>query len=309
MLAAPREAPVRETRLVMGTMAEVQVGGLGDAAPAIDAAFAALQRVDDSMSLWKPSELQRLNDTGSAQASSDVLAVLQRALEVAVASAGAFDPTVEPLVRASGGLGGEPRPLGKAERERLLRTVGYARIHLDAAAQQVRLDPGTRVDLGGIAKGYAADLALRALRDAGARSGLVDLGGSSVGVFGTPLTLDVRDPESTEAPPWASFRVLEAAVASSGGDQHPGHILDPRTGEPARRVLAATVVAPTGVLADALSTAVYVLGTEEGLRLLERLHVQGLVLVREAGQRVIVTTPGFATANGLALAPGVRVRE
>ena len=309
VLAAPREAPVRETRLVMGTTAEMQVGGLGAAAPAIDAAFAALLRVDDSMSLWKPSELQRLNDTGSARVSSDLLAVLQCALEVAVASAGAFDPTVEPLVRASGGFGGEPRHLEKAERERLLRTVGYARIHLDAAAQRVSLDPGTRVDLGGIAKGYAADLALRALRDAGAESGLVDLGGSSLGVFGTPLTVDVRDPESTAAPPWASFRVLEAAVSSSGGDQRPGHILDPRSGEPARRVLAATVVAHTGIEADALSTAVYVLGAEEGLRLLERRRAQGLVLLREGGKRVIVTTPGFAAANGLSIAPGVQVRE
>ena len=309
LLAAPHVAPIRETRLVMGTTAEVQVGGLGDATRAIDAAFAALARVDDAMSLWKPSELQRLNDGGQARVSPELLGVLQCALEVAGASAGAFDPTVEPFVRASGGFGGEPRRLAKAERERLLRTVGYRRIHLDAASQQVRLDPGTRVDLGGIAKGYAADLALRALQDAGAESGLVDLGGSSLGVFGTPLTVDVRDPESTDAPPWASFRALDAAVSSSGGDQHPRHILDPRTGEPARRVLAATVVASSGVLADALSTAVYVLGAEEGLRLLEGHHVQGLVLLREAGQRVIVTTRGFAAANGLSSAPGVQVRE
>ena len=309
MLAAPHEAKVRETRLVMGTTAEVQVGGLDDARPAIDAAFAALQRVDDSMSLWKPSELQRLNDVGEARVSPDLLAVLQGALEVAAASEGAFDPTVEPLVRASGGFGGAPRHLEKAERERLLRAVGYARIHLDAAAQWVRLESDTRLDLGGIAKGYAADLALRALRDAGAESGLVDLGGSSLGVFGTALAVDVRDPESTEAPLWASFRARDAAVSSSGGDQRPGHILDPRTGEAARRVLAATVVARTGVEADALSTAVYVLGAEEGLRLLERSHAQGFVLLREAGKRVIVTTSGFAAANDLAVAPGIRVRK
>ena len=106
---------MRETRLIMGTTAEVEVLGLADPAPALGAAFAALQRVDDSMSLFKPSELQQLNERGETRVSSDLLTVLQAALDVAAASGGAFDPTVEPLVRASGGLGWPPRALAPSE--------------------------------------------------------------------------------------------------------------------------------------------------------------------------------------------------
>jgi FAD:protein FMN transferase len=302
-------APVaREVRLIMGTTAEVQVTGLKEAAPALDAAFAALVGVDDALSLWKESELTRLNDSGDASVSSDVMTVLLHSLDVARASGGAFDPTVEPLVRATGGLGGPRRQLSTSERLRLLRLVGYTRVHVDAASGHVRLDPGTRLDFGGIAKGYAADRALAALADAGARSALVDLGGSSLGVFGQLLTLDVRDPSIADAPSWASFRVEHAAVATSGGDQRPGHIFDPRTGRPAAGVLAATVVASTGIEADALSTAVYVLGPDRGLRLLESRGAAGFVLLREAGTRVIRTTPGFTATQSLVAASGVRVR-
>jgi thiamine biosynthesis lipoprotein len=301
--------PAREVRVVMGTTAEIRLTGLTDPAHALDAAFAALSRVDDAMSLWKPSELTRLNDAGGGPASADVLAVVAHGLDVASASSGAFDPTVEPIVRATGGLGGPPRVLDAAERRRLLGRVGFRRARVDLARGELRLRRGTRLDLGGIAKGYAADLALAALRGAGAASGLVDLGGSSLGVFGEPLTVDVRDPETEDAKPWASFRVEEAAVASSGGDQRPGHILDPRTGQPAARVLATTVVARTGIEADALSTAAYVLGAEEGLRLLVRRGAAGLVLRREHGERLIRTTPGFAATYSLVVADRVRVRE
>jgi len=299
----------REVRLVMGTTAEVRASGLVDPTLAFDAAFAALVRVDDAMSVWKPSELMRLNHTGAGRVSADLLSVLTGALEIASASGGAFDPTVEPLVRATGGLGGPHRALGDAERRRLLARVGFRRVHVAAATAEVRLDPGTRLDFGGIAKGYAADLALAALRSARATSGFVDLGGSSLGVFGESLIIDVRDPEGPGATPWASFRVEEAAVATSGGDQRPGHIFDPRTGRPATRALSATVVARTGIEADALSTAVYVLGAEAGLRLLTRRGAEGFVLLREAGERVIRTTPGFAAARALATTPGVQLRE
>jgi len=307
-LCAGSGAPGREVRLVMGATAEVQALGLADPAPALGAAFAALVRVDDRMSLWKPSELTTLNRAGRGRVSPEMGTVLWHALEMSYVSGGAFDPTVEPLVRAGGHLGGKPRRLGRCERWRLLARVGTAHVHLDPATREVRLDPGTRLDLGGIAKGYAVDLALAALRKAGAQGGLVDLGGSSLGVFGTPTTVAVRDPERTDAPPWATFELNDAALASSGGDQRPGHIFDPRTGLPARKVLAATVVAASAMEADALSTAVYVLGAEEGLAILVRRGAAGIVLSREDGRAVIRASPGFAAAHALRAAEGVTVR-
>jgi thiamine biosynthesis lipoprotein len=306
--AALPDDPAREVRLVMGAMAEVRVLGAAEPAPALAAAFAALQRVDDRMSLWKPSELTTLNQAGRARVSADLSAVLRHALDVAYASGGAFDPTVEPLVRAAGHLGGRPRRLGRCERARLLARVGTAHVHLDTATREVRLDSGTRLDFGGIAKGYAVDQALDALRAAGAAGGMVDLGGSSLGAFGMPTTISVRDPDDPSLPPWATFELEDAALASSGGDQRPGHIFDPRTGLPAGKVLAATVVARTAMEADALSTAVYVLGAELGLDLLSRRGAAGLVLARDGDRPVLRATPGFALAHALRVAPGVSVQ-
>ena len=308
VLSAAAAPPAHEARLVMGALAEVQAEGLDDAGPALAAAFAALQRVDDRMTLWRPSELTTLNQAGQARLSPDTATVLWHALEMSYASGGAFDPTVEPLVRAAGHLGAARRRLTRCQRAQLLARVGTAHVHLDPQTREARLDPGTRLDFGGIAKGYAVDLAVGALRDAGARAGLVDLGGSSQAVFGRAATIAVRDPERPDAAPWAEFTIENQALASSGGDQRPGHILDPRTGLPARKVLAATVVAKTAMEADALSTAVFVLGAEEGLALLAARTAAGLVLTREDGRPVIRTTPGFAEASGLRAAPGVTVR-
>src|SRR5262245_26610239 len=222
----------REARLVMGTVAEVVVEGVPETNAALDAAFAALDDVDRRMSLWKPSELSALNARGAGELSPPLFTVLDRSLEIARASQGAFDPTVEPLVRAAGGMGGPRRALDAAERRRLLARVGWSRIRLDASRRTIDL-AGTSVDLGGIAKGYAVDEALAALRAQGARAAMVDLGRSSVGTFGRPLVLDIADPERKDGPPWGTFVLEDASVGSSGGDQKKDHILDPRTGRPA----------------------------------------------------------------------------
>jgi thiamine biosynthesis lipoprotein len=309
LFAAAGPSAAREVRLVMGAPAEVSVSGAPDPGAALTAAFAALQRVDDEMTLWRPSPLARLNAAGGARVSAGLLAVIARALEVARDSGGAFDPTVEPLVRAAGKLGDPARSMDGRERRRTLRRVGAANVRLDPGRGAVRLLHGARLDLGGIAKGYAADLALAALQAAGARAGLVDLGGSSLAVFGEGAAVAIADPGDRANAPWGSFRLEGAALGTSGTAERGAHILDPRTGEPAARVLSATVVAASGMEADALSTALFVLGRERGLALLARRGASGFVLEREEGRSVMWTTPGFARAHALQAAPGVLVRE
>ena len=293
----------------MGTAAEVRAVGLEPPMPGIEAAFAALNRVDRAVALWQESELTRLNAAGEASVSPELLAVLRHALEVAEASGGAFDPTVEPLVRAAGQPGGNPRELSEGERRALLSRMGFRRVQLDPARSFVRLEPGTGLDFSGIAKGYGVDLAVAELRRAGARKALVNLGGNSLAVFGEPLTVAVRDPEAAEGGRWGSFTLSEAALGTAGGERRAGRILDPRTALPAGEVLAATVVAPTAMEADALDTALYVLGAQQGLALLARRGVAGFVLRREDGRKVVRTTPGFARRYSLEAAPGVEVRE
>ena len=240
--------------------------------------------------------------------SPETAAVLAHALDVAGASGGPSIPTVEPLLRARGDYGAAPRAIGPEGERRLLAAVGWRRVHLEPSTRRVRLEDGTALDFGGIAKGYAVDLAVAALRHAGAESGVVDLGASSLAAFGEPLEAALRDPEDSSRPPWGVLRVREASVSTSAGDQKPGHILDPRTGGPASSVLAATIVARSCIEADALSTAVFVMGAVDGLALVARRGAAGLVLVREEGKAVVRTTPGFAEAYALELGPGVEAR-
>lgn len=304
-----RSKPAHEARLVMGTTAELWVDGLERPEPALDAAFARLDMVDASMSLWRESELRALNASGDAHVSTLLFETLRRALELAAASRGAFDPTVEPLLRARGAYGERTRQPGAKETRRLLERVGFERVQLDAATRRVRLTPGTALDLGGIAKGYAADLALEELRRAGARRALVDLGTSSQCVFGDELALDVAHPVDATQPPWARFTLRDACVGSSSTSQRGAHILDPRTGRPAAGVLGATVVAREGLEADALSTALFVLGPAQGLPLVARRGAEGFVLLRERGRSRLLATAGFAERHALEPATWVHVRE
>jgi thiamine biosynthesis lipoprotein len=292
----------------MGTPAEVAVSGTPRPEAALAAAFAALQRVDDEMTLWRESPLTALNESGGGRVSADLLAVISCALEIARDSRGAFDPTVEPLVRAGGALGEPGRTLDERQRRRVLRRVGAGNVRLVPRRREVRLLHGARLDLGGIAKGYGADRALEALRSSGATAGMADLGGSSVAVFGAPVEVAIADPRDRESSPWGSFR-LRSALGTSGTAARGAHIVDPRTGRASAGVLSATVVARAAMEADALSTALFVLGPAEGLALLARRGAAGFVLTREGGRRVVTATPGFAAAHALRTAPGVEARE
>jgi FAD:protein FMN transferase len=305
--AVPRSEPVprwREVRVIMGTTAEIAAEGV-EGPRGLGPAFAAIERVDALMSLWKDSELSRLNRAGEGRFSPETLEVLRHALDVAKASGGAFDPTVEPVLRARGDYGGTRRDLSPEETRALLGRVGFDQVTIDGDGC-VKLNRGGGIDFGGIAKGYAADRALEALRRAGARAGLVDLGGSSIGTFGAEMEMAVRNPDDPEGEPWATFFVSDGAVATSAFDQRGPHILDPHTGDPASGTLGTTVVAPTGIEADALSTAIFVLGAEKGMALAEARGAGAIVLTREGERAVLRTTRGFAERYRLRLNPGVR---
>lgn len=296
-LASPATS-AREARVLMGTMATLEAWGAPAPTPALDAAFAAIARIDDSVSLWKDSDLVRLNRDGKADVSPDLLAILRSSLDIAAATGGAFDPSVEPLLRAQGFYDGVPRLLGEDERRRILSRVGHQRVRLEG--KQVRLGPGMALDLAGIAKGYAVDQALVALREAKASAAVVDLGGSSIGVYGTPLEVEIRGGLGT-------FRLENACLGTAGADQRTRHILDPRSGRPAEGTLLATVIAPSGMEADGLDTALYVLG-EAGLPILTARGVEGFVVKQVGTGFELRATPGFAGRRRLRLGKSVTAR-
>ena len=204
------------------------------------------------------------------------------ALRVAEEAGGAFDPTV--------GHQMESRGFNREDRTgAIIRTainpaddVSYRDVHLDPVQRTITLLRPLILDLGAVAKGLAVDTAARELQpftdfsiDAG---GDLFLGGCNP--RGEPWRVGIRHPRQDHEL-IASLRVSNQAVCTSGDYERGRHILDPRTGAPATSVASATVVAPGAMLADALSTAAFVLGAAEGIALLERMGVDGLIVTPE----------------------------
>jgi thiamine biosynthesis lipoprotein ApbE len=282
LVAARHEWTVMATALTVTAYRPVSSAAL--AVADLDAAYREVADVDRLMSLYRAdSELVALNARaggGPVTVSAAMFEVLSAAQRFAVLSGGAFDITVQPVVDLWGFYRVERTAVPpQAAIDEALKSVGSGRIALDPAARTATLAPGTRIDLGAIAKGYAVDRALDALRARGASAALVNLGGN-IGVFGPAprgqqWSIGIQDPRANRL--MGRIQLSAGAVATSGdydryfeldGKRY-GHIIDPRTGWPVESVAATTVVAPTAMAADALSTAVFVLGPERGLALLK----------------------------------------
>lgn len=272
-------------------------------------AHAAIRLVDSLMSNWTTtSEIARLNrvaDSAATRVEPHTFAVLARSLRLWRESDGAFDITVEPLVRAWGFIGGPKRVPSEAEVREALAKVGAGEVVLDSVARTVRFGrPGMRVDLGGIAKGYAVDLAMAALRARGVQNALVDASGNMMAVGGpywhpaeTPPSwrIGLRDPrDKTGRYHFARVLLTGQAISTSAnyeqfvaqdGKQY-GHILDPRTGRPADGLLAVTVIAADATTTDAWDTPLFVLGLEAGRK----------KALQRTDLHAILVAPGAATA-------------
>jgi len=261
----------------MGVAARIVLYAPDDATArrAARAAYARMALLEDIMSDYRPeSEVRRLAARAGAAVpvSGDLFVVLARAVDLWRRSDGAFDPTVGPFVelwRAARRTGRLPP---RAELDAAARRVGSDKVHLDSVARTVRLDaPGMRIDLGGIAKGYILDRALDALRAQGVTRALLEAGGDIVLGDAPPGRRGWRI-----ALPEGDTILANHAVSTSGdteqfviiGGVRYSHVIDPRTGMGLTSRREATVVAPDGVTADGLATALTVLDDERGARLL-----------------------------------------
>ena len=289
----------------MGTTWSVKVvppaGGLtADAAGDIATSIRdILDRIDTLMSTWKPeSELSRFN----ASASTEPFAVAPETWDVFEWSArihdetgGAFDPTIGPLIDAWGfGVDRDIDPPDEATVTRLMATTGMSLIELDPAGRWVRkLEPGVRVDFSAIAPGYAADRIADDLARRGLGNFLVDVGGELVGrgtnERGEPWRIGIERPRQVGREVARVVPVIDQALATSGdyrnfrevdGERFT-HILDPRVGRPVHHTLASvTVLAGSGVRADALATALMVLGPAEAPEFAAAHEIAALFLIR-----------------------------
>lgn len=307
---SPASQWIVQARYSMGTVWTIEAAGPAIRL-AVEGAFGEIRRLDELLSTYRrDSELSRVNRgaaDGWVPVGDEIFALLGRAFGYSRESDGAFDPTVGALVRVWGFKHLDYRKPGDAEISRAKERVGYGHVALDPARGVHFARPGVEVDLGAIAKGYAVDRALEHLRRGGATSARVDAGGNQ-GVFGPsptgrPWRFGVKHPradgEILGVLPLAAGGISTSGDAERGfwhGGVRYGHILDPLSGWPVSGMLSVTAVAPSAEQADALSTTLYVLGVEKGMRLLAA-HPGCHALFVQAGPSADVfkftASPGF----------------
>jgi len=273
----PGAAALDMTRPALGTWVRVLARHHDHASAerAVEAAFAAIATVDARMSIHRgDSDLSRVNRAAGREAvpvDASLLDVIDRARAVVTRSGGVYDPTVVPLMNLFGFYRTADRYPDDAAIARAMDAVGWRHVVADRAAGTLGLArAGAGLDLGSIGKGWALDRAVDALRAAGVTSGLVDVGGNVYGL-GAPQgasgwTVGVLHPVTRNVD--RTFVLRDASVATSANNEQfrvldhvrVGHLFDARRGRPADGRLSASVIAATGVEADAMSTAAFLLG-------------------------------------------------
>ncbi len=288
-------------RIVMGVEARIILYGPDETTgcAAAGRAFDRLLALDTIMSDWRDdselSELCRRAGTGPVHVSEDLFTVLERAQEVSVASDGAFDVTVGPCVRLWRQARAQGRLPDDAARAEAAGRSGWRLLHLDTATRRVTLDrPGMQLDLGGIGPGYAAGEVVEVLAEAGFDRALVDIGGDIVAGAPPPNEPGWRIAVETAGPGPAPVVHLARGAISQSGDTGQfieiegvrySHIVDPATCAGLTNRLRVTVQAPDGATADALATAVSVLGAERGRALVARFPGASVRLEEEDSTR------------------------
>lgn len=295
----PRDVPaVDETRLALDTFVQIKATGR-NGRRAVDEAFAEIARLEELLDRFQPaSQVSRLNEQAGlawVELDGDTRFLLEQGLYYAHLSQGAFDVTVGVLADLWG-FGGDNKVPSPAEIEAALDVTGYPLLALEG--DRAFVEKGVKVDLGGIAKGYTVDKAAAKLRQRGIKHAIINAGGDVYAIGsrpdGKPWRVGVTNPREVGGMSLAVY-LQDQAIATSGDYQrffiHEGvryhHILDPRTGYPARGLASVSVIAPSAMEADALATAVFVLGREQGMALVDSLPAVEAVLITDVGEILV----------------------
>jgi thiamine biosynthesis lipoprotein len=292
---------------IMGTRITVEVWSDQPAAgeKAIDAVMDEMRHIDSDMSTYKPdSEVSRVNALaarGPVKISKELFDLLTTALEYSRITNGAFDITY-----ASVGFMYDFRAHHHPDEQQIaaaLPAVNYRHVLLDPKTTTVRFSqPGVRIDLGGIAKGYSVDRGIEILQRAGIKHAYVSAGGDSRIIgdrFGKPWIVGIRHPDRKDEV-ILRLPLVDTAISTSGDYEHYfdengvryHHIIDPRTGHSASMVRSATVIAATATRTDGLSKTAFVLGAEAAIKIYEKLGDVEAVMVKPDGK--VVYTKGLA---------------
>lgn len=299
---------IGDARSKMGTSVEVQfwLEDAEEGARLLEAAMAEFDRIEAGMSTYSAdSEITRVNADaafGPMAISEDLYEVVARSLEVSRLSDGAFDITYESVGHLYA-LRDRVRPDDAAIAESL-PAIDHRHVVLDEAARTIAFTaPGVRINVGGIAKGWACERVVDILREAGVEHALVSAGGDTRLLGdrrGQPWLVGIRDPDDASGVV-TRLALVDEAISTSGDYERYfdedgvryHHILDPATGRPTEGIRSVTVVGPDGTITDALSTTLFVLGPERGMALLDGLPEYDAVFI-EAGH-VVRLSSGLAS--------------
>ena len=289
------------SEFLMDTFVTIRAVG-PNADQAIQAAFDEMRRIESLMSRHiSTSDVSRINlgaGGSPVKVERETFCIIEEAVRCAGLTKGAFDITIGPLMDVWGFGTPDPAIPGPEEMEQARSLVGWELVELDSENITVRLPiQGMSIDLGGIAKGYAAEQGARVLKEYGIPHALIDAGGNIVAVGshpdGEPWRIGIRSPrgEGVDDTIGPMLHVVNEAVATSGDYErffiHDGkryhHILHPETGMPVETVSGVTVMAKDSLHADMLSTAVFVLGPDEGMEFIETLDGVSAMIVDSEG--------------------------
>lgn len=291
--------PTSKTALVLGTVCTITLHDSDDTA-IIDEAIARLSELEDILSINKTgTELDKVNEMAGIEpvkVSADTLNVVKKGLEYSSLSNGTLDITVGPLVKLWG-IGTEWAAVPSQEDiDAAKKLINYKDVVIDEGNSTIYLkNPGMIIDLGAIAKGYAADEVVRLLKNNGVKSAIVNLGGNifALGkkVDGSDWKVGVQNPEKDGESTIGYVTVDNKSVVTSGvyeryfeedGKKY-HHILSPETGFPyENEILGVSILSNTSIDGDSLSTTLFALGIEEGLKLIESIDgVDAIFVTRD----------------------------
>lgn len=301
-------SPVSQSRLLLGTSCKITIYDY-PTDETFSQAFNRIEDIEKNMSIRIPSsEVSQINKSAGIApvvVSDDTFVVIKEALEVASLSNGAFDPTVGPLV-AAWNIGSDgARVPSKKEIDSLLPLVDYKAVTLNETEKSVYLEKkGMMLDLGGIAKGYAADEVAKILISNNVEKAIINLGGNvltlGTRVDGTKWRIGVQNPEADRGGHVMIVKLEDLALVTSGpyerflkvdGNTY-HHILDTTTGYPVvTNLTSASIITHESFISDALSTAMYSLGIEKGFELINSLeNVEAMFIDNE---KHIYVSQGF----------------
>jgi thiamine biosynthesis lipoprotein len=303
LLNSFRENSAMQTDFLLSTMINIKAFG-DNAEAAVEAAMNRVREIENRMSAYKDtSDIGRLNQEGfhkPVKVHPDTYYVVQKGIYYSKLTEGYFDITIKPLAELWGITGEDPRVPSQKEIDQALDHIGYTNVQLDDREHTITfLKENTGLDLGAIAKGYAADEVIKVLKEHGIERAYADLGGNIV-VLGQKKIgrqeyiksyikgekipkyqdwkIGIQDPFQGRGLYVAVVEVSDKAVVSSGSYERNfeqngeiyHHILDPFTGYPAQNgLVSATIITEHSIDADALSTSLFLLGEEKGMEFIE----------------------------------------